>query len=307
MEYLERAGISTETGERYSISHLEIRLRIAPSYLKLFRTLIHILESDDLLRIEGGEAIFGASQVRNQGPLLRVSLEQEFPAFREDIEVIGRVMAAYPQVLSGEANPKAILFPAGNYDALMPLFRNRMKLTDAEAYVALAADCVLELANSFERRPVRILEIGGGEGMLTWPVIEKLRGRAQFEYVFTDIGRSFVLRTEREARRLGIEEMSFQTFDFLEEGSAQGLIPGSFDLILAFNVVHVAADIRSAVRNLQALLTPSGCLCLLEGTTISAADDDVLGAGSGLVELLGSGSPSAFAVSVAQCVERGPF
>jgi len=228
-----------------------------------------VLVADGALRAEGSERVFEADSEHGEASALSAALKKQFEDYREDLETLERVTPAYPEVLSGRTDANEVLFPAGNYEALLPLSRKRMKATNAEAYVALTADCVLELAKSFPDRPLRILEVGGGEGFLTWPVVEKLRGQVPFEYVFTDVGRSFVMRAEREARRLGMEQMVFRTLDFLEDPAAQGVGAESFDLILAFNVVHVAADVRDAVRKLSSLLTPGGCLCLLEGTIVS--------------------------------------
>jgi acyl transferase domain-containing protein/SAM-dependent methyltransferase len=270
LDFLQRCDISTLSGEAYSVGELENRLHILPKYSKLFFALLKILECDGILRMQEETILFSPERllIANSSELC-ATLKQQFPDFCPDIELLDRVMSSYHLVLAGAMDAKEALFPGGNYDQVMPLIQKRMKSTDAQAYIALVAECVLKLAESFRERPIRILEIGGGEGLLTWPVIEMLQERVDFEYVFTDIGRTFVLRAEREARQRKVEQVSFQVFNFLEDSTAQGIVPESFDLVLAFNVVHVAPQIRSGVKALSRLLAPGGCLCLLEGTMIA--------------------------------------
>jgi NADPH:quinone reductase-like Zn-dependent oxidoreductase/acyl carrier protein len=47
---------------------------------------------------------------------------------------------------------------------------------------------------------------------------------------------------------------------------SQGFAPGSFDLVLAANVIHATRDLAEAVGNIRRLLAPGGLLILLEGS-----------------------------------------
>ena len=46
----------------------------------------------------------------------------------------------------------------------------------------------------------------------------------------------------------------------------QGIEPGTFDVVVAANVLHATPDLSAAVRNAASLLTPGGRLVLVEGT-----------------------------------------
>jgi thioesterase domain-containing protein/acyl carrier protein len=57
-----------------------------------------------------------------------------------------------------------------------------------------------------------------------------------------------------------------KVFDITADPSAQRLVPGGYDLIIGYNVVHVAPSIPAALGNLRRLLRPDGTLCLVELT-----------------------------------------
>ena len=58
---------------------------------------------------------------------------------------------------------------------------------------AKAAKVIRSAADSITDRPVRILEIGGGTGATTVPILSALAGKA-IEYVFTDVSPVFLFR-----------------------------------------------------------------------------------------------------------------
>ncbi len=60
--------------------------------------------------------------------------------------------------------------------------------------------------------------------------------------------------------------MRFATLDVEGEPAPQGFEPGSFDLVLASNIVHATRDVRETMRRLAALLAPGGSLVLVEAT-----------------------------------------
>src|SRR5262249_43035819 len=84
------------------------------------------------------------------------------------------------------------------------------------------------------------------------------------EYHFTDIGRSFVVNAEAEASKRGIGYMRFGSLDISKDPASQGYSPGSFDIILGYNVVHATPNLRATTRNLTDLLKPEGQLFLIE-------------------------------------------
>ncbi|NEZ55587.1 type I polyketide synthase [Adonisia turfae] len=110
---------------------------------------------------------------------------------------------------------------------------------------------------------LRILELGAGTGSATEKVLPLLSA-TQTDYTFTDVGSFF----------LSIAQQKFSQYSFINYGvldvekapQEQGYAANSFDLLIAFNVLHVAQDIDATVKYARSLLAPGGILLLWEIT-----------------------------------------
>ncbi|OAA47371.1 polyketide synthase [Beauveria brongniartii RCEF 3172] len=126
----------------------------------------------------------------------------------------------------------------------------------------------------FKMGRLRILEIGGGIGNLTIPVMKALfcesrhdqqPGTSQGLYVVTDISSVYFASLQKTLQEFS-SVMQYRTFDMEKPPSDQGLELGSFDVILASNVIHAAANICEGLRNLRQLLGPGGQIVMVEMT-----------------------------------------
>ena len=153
--------------------------------------------------------------------------------------------------LTGKQDPLTVLFghddgAHGAYRA-SPLAR---RLNGAAAGVAAAA------------RPRRVIEIGGGTAATTHALRAVLPGTV--DYLFTDISPAFLAA----ARRAFADwpNLRTTTLDIARDPAAQGLDVGTFDLVVAANVLHAAPDLAAAIGHAVQLLSPGGRLLLVEGT-----------------------------------------
>ena len=111
--------------------------------------------------------------------------------------------------------------------------------------------------------PLRILEVGGGEGHLAWTLAPVLAGH-HVEYHYTDIAPSLVASAAREAQRRGIDFMRFATLDVECCLAAQDYADASVDVVLACNVVYATKDVTRSLTRLARVLKPGGALLLIE-------------------------------------------
>lgn len=114
---------------------------------------------------------------------------------------------------------------------------------------------------------MRILEIGGGTGSATKPVLaalsERRRGPVPIEkYTFTDISAGFFEKA-REKVADWIDKVEFRKLDIDQDPMAQGL-ETEYDLIIASNVLHATPNMTRTMGNTRSLLRPGGKLVLLE-------------------------------------------
>ncbi len=112
---------------------------------------------------------------------------------------------------------------------------------------------------------LNIFEIGAGTGATTASVLRSLQD-IYASYTFTDISSGFFMAAEeRFADQAG--RMVFKTFDMEKDPSGQGFVAGSYDVIVAVNVLHVSADMEASLSNVRRLLRPGGYLLVGELTS----------------------------------------
>src|SRR4030095_13582098 len=129
-------------------------------------------------------------------------------------------------------------------------------------YQMLAREIVSIAARKSQHKKLRILEVGAGNGMLTEVVLRALENQ-NVEYHFTDLGRSFIINAEKEARRKRVDFMKFGILDISKDPMQQGYRQHGFDIILGMNVVHATKSIDETIGNLKSLLAHGGLLCLI--------------------------------------------
>jgi len=273
--YFNRCGVAMEKGRRHRKRDIQEQLRILPKFERFFDFFIRTLEEDSIILVEGEDIV-----------VLRDGAEMNRPAAIGPVaESINNLLAHcarhYDQALSGDIEAISVLYPNGE---LSELVRNLERQAEGRNTRSLLIDLLKEIllrtiSKSLGKR-IRILEVGAGNGELTWPLIESLHG-FDITYTVTDIGKSFVLKAEKKAVELRIRSMDFRVFDISRDAVSQGFEESSFDVILALDVVHATPRIASTVRNLQRLLAANGLLCLLETVKRRRFTDMVFGLAEG--------------------------
>ncbi|MCE7003674.1 methyltransferase [Kibdelosporangium philippinense] len=152
-----------------------------------------------------------------------------------------------------------LLFPEGAKDETEPIYQSS---PIARYYNVLARHVIGRLADTADRgRTLRVLEVGGGTGGLTSAVLPVLPAD-RCEYVFTDISPAFVQSAVEGYQRY--EFVTGRTLDIEGDLAAQGIELGSFDLVLASDVVHATADVKRTLLHLREVLAPGGVLAMME-------------------------------------------
>lgn len=264
MSYLAENGGGLARGDRRSRRELREALGVLPKFHRFYDYMLTILEEDGAVRCQGDELIFLRGPEDLGDPRrLHADLTDRFPGFAGLFDMLAHCAAGYGPALRGDIEAVGVLYPDGERRLLEETGSRTEDYGRWLFYVSLTAELVARMAERATGRPLRVLEVGAGNGLLTRQLVSRLRGQSP-EYWFTDLGRAFVLRAEREAAQQGLGFLRFATLDISQDPILQGFTEGSFDLILGLDVVHATKNLVETTSNLRRLLAPGGTLALVE-------------------------------------------
>ncbi len=188
------------------------------------------------------------------------ALVADFPAYAAKAQLIGKTGGHLADILQGNLDAREILLTDDSLRLLAQLYQDSPL---GRAYHEVIGDAVAAaVSGTSASARLRVLEVGAGTGAATAAVLPHLPASA--EYVFTDISPHFL--THAEERFGDHPDMRFAVLDIETDPAAQGFEPHSFDLVLAANVLHTTAELRTTLAHVQRLLAPGGLLALLELT-----------------------------------------
>lgn len=271
--YLRSAGVDLVPGTEFSRDELIAQLGVVPDYHKIVDAFIRILNEDGIVACDNGRLRVLAVAPADVPELGRWCADH--PELASWARLLDQCVGGYHEVLRGQIAGNEVVTPGGDDSLYRTVTEQRIAQSDFATYRNLIGATLAGLAvNASPARPLRILEIGAGRGYLTWPVVEALRGlpAGAVEYHFTDIGRSFVVAAQRQAESEGLDFVRFAALDIVADPAGQSLPLGGFDVVLAFNVLHVAPDLTGAIRNTAEFTAPGGLVFLLEAKTEGRSD-----------------------------------
>lgn len=118
----------------------------------------------------------------------------------------------------------------------------------------------------------RVLEIGAGTGVCTAPVLRALgagdesrSGPKLARYDFTDISAGFFEAAREKFGSLD-GRMNYVRLDIEDDPASQSFETGTYDLVVACQVLHATKNMQSTMQNVRKLLKPGGHLVLVEST-----------------------------------------
>lgn len=122
---------------------------------------------------------------------------------------------------------------------------------------------------TFQRRDLRIIEIGAGTGGTTFQVLKACSPSGEdfcSEYMYTDISSGFFETVRTSRLKDWAHLLTFQTLDLEKDAAEQGFEENSYDLVIAANVVHATRSLAKSLSTIHKLLRPGGVLALVELT-----------------------------------------
>jgi len=254
---LQRGGIEPGTGDRLDVAEVAQRLRVLPQYTRMLETLVEAVVADRT----------AAPAVVDRGVIDDAAdkLSREYPGFAGLIELLVHCAVGYPAALTEPGEGLRLLYPDGRADLLRRTLGERTVDHRSIGGLARQAGRLVERLGAALTRPLRVLEVGAGEGALTQELIARLPAD-RVVYHATDISPAFLANLAAQARARGIEHLRTGVFDLNRDPAEQGLGGHRYDLICGLDVLHATADVSRSLAHLRGLLAPGGLLALVETT-----------------------------------------
>ncbi|WP_312632084.1 SDR family NAD(P)-dependent oxidoreductase [Streptomyces noursei] len=234
-----------------------VRQGMQPGHDRLARALLGLMTRHGLAAI-GDDDWWRLTDTPDPAPHL-ARLPLDFPAFSAEVQLALRQLSHLPAVLRGEQDALHLLTDQSSRDAFEQFYDVAPSCRFSNRILgALMAQIVRAWPKD---RPLRILEIGAGTGGTT-AVLLPLLPPERTVYHFTDLSAGFFARARYRFAEYPF--VDYRPFDLDTEPGEQGFADGTYDLVVAANSLHTAANLPAALDRVRALLASGGRLLALE-------------------------------------------
>lgn len=214
-----------------------------------------------ILRQDGGRYLPGTVGVADFDAVA-AELAQREPGAAVAAEVLETLIRSAKRYFSGESSGDEILFGPEQLPLWLKYFSNDNPLYAINN--TIGAEALSRLAPA-DGGPFEILEIGGGCGSAAEQALRQL-GSGITRYRFTEVAETFARHGERAARAAAAPSTVIESarLDMTVPWVAQGVEPGTFDVVYAVNCFHVAPDLDAVVAEAATALKPGGTVVVSE-------------------------------------------
>jgi len=254
-------GAFRAAGDTHSVGSLIERTGIEAGFGKLLGRWLDRLAALSLVR-RSADGYVANEPIR--APAIDDLVARARDVFASDHIILDYVIACGSRLadyVTGRVSTLETLFPGGSFTRAEDLYER----APLSAYFAGIARSALDaFVRGRGASPVRIVEIGAGTGATTSALVPVVPDNGS-EYHFTDLSEFFLNHAREKFARYGF--MHYGIFNAEEPADAQGYADGSFDVVVATNVLHATRNVRDTLQRVRSLLAPGGILLLCEVTT----------------------------------------
>ncbi|MEV1051085.1 SDR family NAD(P)-dependent oxidoreductase [Streptomyces sp. NPDC049887] len=246
---------------------------LRPHYVPYARLLAGLAAKAGLLRPISGEERWEFTGVPAMPEAQMRQCAERFPQWITAIALFTRCGTHLAEILTGRTDAHEVLFNEADRHLVEAFYTDTPQMRAHNHYARLVIEEALRTWPA--DRPLRVLEVGAGTGGLTTALLPVLPPHLT-RYAFTDVTPAFFPRAQ--ARFADHDYLDYLTLDLNRDPAEQGFAPGSYDLIVAANVLHATADLRATCTRLARLLDTGGQLLAVE-----SHDEEILGPCFGLL------------------------
>ncbi|MGW0315137.1 SDR family NAD(P)-dependent oxidoreductase [Streptomyces flavidovirens] len=249
---------------------------LRPHYAPYVQLMAHLGTKAGLLRLDTSPAD-GAHWEFTGAPADPVThmrqCAKQHPSWITALAVFNRCGMHLADILTGRTDPRQLLFGEADRHLVEAFYSDTPQLRVHTQYARTLLQHALQ--DWPADRPLRVLEVGAGTGSLTAALLPVLPHQLT-HYTYTDLTAAFFPRAQ--ARFTGHDNLDYRTLDLNQDPTGQDFTPGSFDLVVAANVLHATTDLHATLTRLSDLLAEHGQLLAVE-----SHDEDILGPCFGLL------------------------
>ena len=277
MDAFNRMHLFQKSGEAYDREGLKRDLNILPGYHRLYDVLVYLLSDAGWIREDHGrlittEALDEDDFKREIGSLedQKDDLMRTYPELGPYTHLLWVCLKAYPDILRGERSATDVLFPDSSMALVEEIYKGNANADYFNHIVVQFVRWYVEdrLPKLSPTDKINMIEVGAGTGGTSALILDAIHAYGdRVHYAYTDVSQSFI---NHGKKRFGSRYsfMDFKKLDVETDVASQGFTPGSFDLILAANVIHATRNIQHTLRTIKPLLKTNGCLILNEATAV---------------------------------------
>lgn len=275
LKEFEKNNISIVNGNKLSILGLRESFSVKEKYIRLFNSVLDILENQELIEYVGKEEICFTKKAENYKE-----------KFDELDEIKNKILADYPEVIyhmtlldicvknlneimNGKMLSTDIIFGSENGNLVENIYKNNSYMDYYHKLLSYAVSEQVELIkkNDASGRTIKILEIGSGTGGASKGVLNSISKFTNIKYAYTDISKALV-EYGKEHYKSMYDFVEFRSLNIEKPLIKQGFQLGDYDIILAFDVLHATKDINFTIRQAKKLLRKYGTMFILEPTKV---------------------------------------
>jgi SAM-dependent methyltransferase len=299
------------------VSGLHQSCKISGKYIPWWNTCLDLLRQHNFIQWKD-DIISDWKAADTDGVWEKWQVEKEKylqdPHHKARVALVNDCLEKLPEILQGKTLATDVIFPDSSMDKVEGIYKNNMLSDTFNKIVANAVVAyVQQRLVADPKARLKILEIGAGTGGTSAIVFSTLQPfKAAIEkYSYTDLSKAFFFHAEKnyvpdnpyiQCQRLDIEQPL----------AGQGIEPGTYDLVIATNVLHATRDIRQTLRNAKAILHQNGYLVLNELSTAAVFNHVTFGLLNGWwlfkdSDIRMPGSPGLYPGSWQQVLEEEGF
>ncbi|HEY0139905.1 MAG TPA: SDR family NAD(P)-dependent oxidoreductase [Thermoanaerobaculia bacterium] len=189
---------------------------------------------------------------------------------RAQVALVETTLLSLEAILRGEKRATDVMFPNSSLALVEGVYKNNAVADYLNRVMENVVRWYTEERRKTTGPKLRLLELGAGTGGSSQGILQTLDAYRDHveEYCYSDVSKLFLLHGEK-AYGPGRDYLTYAVIDVEKGLPEQGVQRGTYDVVIAANVLHATKRLRETLRNAKTALKANGLLILNEITAKS--------------------------------------